>query len=102
VVRCNPPGNRNPTASEIANCTPYLLEELATIRPQVVATLGAFAARWAFAHLLQRPLPAGIRQLHGRTWPAGDATLTTLVHPARASSTQMALAERVLRDLLAP
>ena len=101
VVRCNPPRNRNPSASEIANCTPYLLEELASIRPRIVATLGAFAARWAFAHRLQQPLPAGIRRLHGRAWPAGDATLVTLVHPARASNAQLALAERVLRDLLA-
>ena len=44
VVRCNPPGNRNPTAAEVANCAPYLRAELEKIRPDVVATLGNFAA----------------------------------------------------------
>ena len=100
VVRCNPPGNRNPTPAEVANCTPYLAAELAAIRPQVVATLGTFAARWAFETLLHAGMPAGIRELHGRVWPAGDVALLTLVHPARASGTQMAMAEERLQELL--
>lgn len=100
VVRCNPPGNRNPTAAEVANCVPYLRAELEMIRPAIVATLGNFAARWAFGELLGTEPPAGIRQLHGQTWPAGDLTLVTLVHPARASNAQMAAAERTLRKLL--
>jgi uracil-DNA glycosylase family 4 len=101
VVRCNPPGNRNPTPVEVANCAPFLAAELAAIRPQVVATLGIFAARWAFRALLDRELPAGMRALHGQVWPAGQATLLTLVHPARASTTQMATAAAQLQMLLA-
>ena len=100
VVRCNPPRNRNPTAAEVANCVPYLRAELEMIRPAIVATLGNFAARWAFGELLETEPPAGIRQLHGQTWPAGDQTLVTLVHPARASNAQMAVAEKTLRKLL--
>ena len=42
VVRCNPPGNRNPTPAEVGNCTSYLQMELDSIRPKVVATLGTF------------------------------------------------------------
>jgi uracil-DNA glycosylase len=100
VVRCNPPGNRNPTPAEVANCAPYLADELAAIRPQVVATLGTFAARWAFEALLHAEMPAGIRELHGRVWLAGDVTLLTLVHPARASNAQMTVAEQGLKGLL--
>jgi DNA polymerase len=99
VVRCNPPGNRNPTPAEVANCAPFLNAELAAIHPQVVATLGTFAARWAFRALLEQEMTAGIRALHGRVWPAGDVTLLTLVHPARASTAQMATAETALREL---
>jgi uracil-DNA glycosylase len=100
VVRCNPPGNRNPTPAEMVNCAPYLADELAAIRPQVVATLGTFAARWAFETLLHAEMPAGIRELHGRVWPAGDVALLTLVHPARASNVQMTMTEERLRGLL--
>lgn len=99
VVRCNPPGNRNPTPAEVTNCAPFLRRELEAIRPAAVVTLGSFAAAWAFRELLHAELPAGIRTLHGRAWPAGDVTLLTLVHPARASNAQMAVAEQALRQL---
>ena len=101
VVRCNPPGNRNPTTVEVANCAPFLRAEMKAIKPKVVATLGNFAARWAFGGLMGQEPPAGIRELHGQTWRAGDVTLVTLVHPARASNVQLAVAEEALRSLLA-
>ena len=100
VVRCNPPGNRNPTPAEVSNCTPYLQTELDSIRPKVVATLGTFAAAWAFNALLRQDLPAGIRTLHGQTWQTGEVTLLCLVHPARASNAQMTVAEEALRRLV--
>lgn len=100
VVRCNPPGNRNPTPAEVANCAPYLAAELAAIQPQVVAALGSFAARWAFQTLRGEEPPAGIRSLHGQVWPAGAVTLVTLVHPARASNAQMAAAAATLKAVL--
>lgn len=101
VVRCNPPGNRNPAPTEVANCAPWLRTELETIKPQVVATLGNFAARWAFGELLRQEPPAGVRELHGQTRRAGDVTLLCFVHPARASNVQMTAAEEALRSLLA-
>ena len=96
VVRCNPPGNRNPTPAEVANCAPFLRAEMEAIKPKVVATLGNFAARWAFGELLGQEPPAGIRELHGQTCRTGDVTLLCLVHPARASNAQLAVAEQVL------
>lgn len=101
VVRCNPPANRNPTAAEVASCTPYLHTEIMRVRPQVVVALGAVATRWAFAQLLGKALPSGIRSLHGQTWPTGTATLLCLVHPARASARRMTEAEGALQTLLA-
>jgi len=100
VVRCNPPRNRNPVPAEVANCTSYLQMELDSIRPKVVATLGMFAAAWAFKELLRQDLPAGIRALHGQTWQTGDVTLLCLVHPARASNAQMTVAEEAFRRLV--
>lgn len=40
VVKCRPPGNREPAADEIDACTPYLVEQITTIRPEVLVTLG--------------------------------------------------------------
>ena len=46
VVKCRPPGNRTPLASEVATCTPYLYQQLDWIRPKVIVTLGLPATRY--------------------------------------------------------
>lgn len=100
VVRCNPPANRNPTAEEVANCAPYLRDELERIRPRVVATCGLFAARWACTELLHEALPSGLRALHGQTRQADDLKIVFFIHPARASTAQMATARIALEHAL--
>ena len=45
VVKCRPPGNRNPEPVEIAACEPFLRAQLASLRPKVIVTLGKFAAQ---------------------------------------------------------
>jgi DNA polymerase len=45
IIKCRPPGNRNPEEDEIATCEPFLLEQLRIIRPRVVCALGKFAAQ---------------------------------------------------------
>jgi DNA polymerase len=45
VVKCRPPGNRNPEPEEIAACEPFLKAQLAAIRPRVIVALGKFAAQ---------------------------------------------------------
>lgn len=45
VLKCRPPNNRDPAASEIATCSPYLLEQISIIEPEVIVALGAPAAR---------------------------------------------------------
>ncbi len=45
VIKCRPPGNRDPEADEIAACEPFLKQQLALIQPEVIITLGRFAAQ---------------------------------------------------------
>jgi DNA polymerase len=45
VVKCRPPGNRNPEPDEIASCIPFLARQIALVRPRVIVALGTFAAQ---------------------------------------------------------
>lgn len=80
VVKCRPPGNRDPRPEEIAACRPYLDEQIALISPRVVLTLGNFATR----ALLDSS--EGINRLRGRSYPFGPAgaVLIPTFHPAAA------------------
>jgi DNA polymerase len=45
VVKCRPPGNRDPEPNEVARCSPFLHRQIQAIRPRVIMTLGRFAAQ---------------------------------------------------------
>jgi len=45
VIKCRPPGNRNPTPEEIAACSPYLMRQIALLKPERILVLGRFAAQ---------------------------------------------------------
>lgn len=77
VVKCRPPGNRDPLPSEIDTCRPYLEEQLRFVAPRVVVTLGNFATKL----LLQTK--EGITRLRGRELPFRDGlVLVPALHPA--------------------
>lgn len=90
VIKCRPPRNRNPEPEEIARCTPYLLRQIALLRPRLVLAMGRFAAHTLLAEggcdspeaLLRTPLG----RLRGRVHHArlGEQTLPVIVtyHPA--------------------
>ena len=79
VVKCRPPGNRDPLPAEIAACRPYLEQQVELIAPKVVLTLGNFATR----ALLDTN--EAISRLRGRTYPFGlGAVLVPTFHPAAA------------------
>ena len=78
VVKCRPPGNRDPLPDEIASCRPYLDAQLALVDPAVVITLGNFATR------LLLDTSEGIRRLRGRSYPFGRGHLVPTYHPAAA------------------
>ncbi len=90
VLKCRPPGNRDPRPDEIDACRGYLEEQVALIRPRVVCTLGNFATR------LLSGRPDGISTVHGRPQPAGfggvDVVLYPVFHPAAALYTRAMLA----------
>ena len=76
VLKCRPPGNRNPEPDEIATCEPFLFRQLASIEPKVVIALGAFAART----LLKTDVP--ISRLRGRVFDYRGAKLIPTFHPS--------------------
>jgi len=82
VLKCRPPGNRDPLPVEIANCQEYLLRQVELIEPRVIATLGNFATK------LLRGDVTGITRLHGReevrVIGARAVRLYPLFHPAAA------------------
>lgn len=78
VVKCRPPGNRDPLPDEIATCRPYLELQLELIAPKVVVTLGNFAAQ------LLLETRQGVTKLRGRAYPFRDGVLIPTVHPAYA------------------
>jgi DNA polymerase len=77
VVKCRPPGNRDPLPLEIESCWPYLDAQIAFIEPRVVVTLGNFATKL----LLQTK--DGITKLRGNQFPFRDgAVLIPVFHPS--------------------
>jgi uracil-DNA glycosylase family 4 len=78
VVKCRPPGNRDPEPDEVATCRPWLERQVELIDPRVIVTLGKFAAQL----LLDSKL--SISKLRGRPHPYRDAVLIPTWHPAYA------------------
>ena len=76
VIKCRPPGNRNPEPDEVAACEPFLLRQLELIGPEVVVALGKFAAQT----LLRSKTP--ITQLRGRWFDYRGIRLMPTFHPA--------------------
>ena len=76
LIKCRPPGNRNPEPEEVAECEPFLFRQIDTIGPRVIVALGKFAAQ----ALLKTSEP--ITRLRGREVPYRDAVLMPTYHPA--------------------
>jgi uracil-DNA glycosylase family 4 len=77
VVKCRPPGNRDPEPDEIEACRPYLDRQIDLIRPRLVITLGRFS--------MQRYFPgASISRIHGQAKRVGNIIYFPMFHPAAA------------------
>lgn len=76
VVKCRPPGNRDPEPDEIDACRPWLEQQLDLIQPKVVVTLGNFATK------LLLETKEGITKLRGRSYPFRGGVLIPTFHPA--------------------
>ena len=76
ILKCRPPGNRDPQEDEIETCTPWLIEQISLIQPQVIATLGNFATKF----VLQTQ--TGITRMRGSVYPWHGRTVIPTFHPA--------------------
>lgn len=76
ILKCRPPGNRNPLPEEIRFCEPFLKHQLLLISPQIICALGSFAAKT----LLRTETP--ITQLRGRFHSYAGIPLMPTYHPA--------------------
>ncbi len=77
VVKCRPPGNRDPLPDEIAACAPYLEGQIAAIDPDVIVTLGRFSmARWFAGERISK--------IHGQAKRDGRRVIVPMYHPAAA------------------
>jgi DNA polymerase len=77
VVKCRPPGNRDPQADELAACDPYLERQIHAINPKVIVTLGRFS--------MHKFLPnAKISQAHGQAVRVKGRLVVPFYHPAAA------------------
>lgn len=76
VVKCRPPGNRTPERDECETCSPFLLRQIATIKPKVIVALGAVAAKTLLA------INAPMAELRGRWYDFRGTKLAVTYHPA--------------------
>jgi len=82
VLKCRPPGNRDPAPAEIRSCEPHLFRQVSLVRPRLICTLGNFATK------LLSGRPDGISRVHGQETPieigGHRLLLYPLYHPAAA------------------
>jgi uracil-DNA glycosylase len=76
VVKCRPPGNRDPQPDEIESCTPWLVEQISLIQPRVIVTLGNFATKFVLS------TSTGITRLRGQVHDWHGRTVIPTFHPA--------------------
>jgi len=76
VLKCRPPGNRNPEPEEVAKCTPFLKRQIALIQPKLIIAMGRFAAQTLLAS------DATIASLRGRVFSYEGVPLIVTYHPA--------------------
>jgi uracil-DNA glycosylase family 4 len=78
MMKCRPPGNRDPKAEEVASCLPYLMRQIAAIKPKLILAVGRIAAQ----NLLATDVPLG--RLRGRVHRFGPLSTALIVtyHPA--------------------
>jgi DNA polymerase len=91
IVKCRPPGNRDPLPEEVEACSGYLARQIASLKPRVVVTLGR--------HSLARFLPGQpISRVHGQPRRVGSTTVFPMYHPAAALH-QPSLRKTLLDDM---
>lgn len=78
VIKCRPPENRNPKVEEITTCTPFLREQIRSIWPDFIVTLGNFSSKFILK------TDKGITALRGQVYERGHFKVLPIFHPAAA------------------
>src|SRR5512137_2796484 len=90
VVKCRPPGNRDPLPEELAACDEYLERQISAIEPKIIITLGRYS--------MGKYMPgAKISSVHGQMRRVGERFVIAMFHPAAALH-QAALKPAILKD----
>ena len=76
VLKCRPPGNRNPEPAEVAKCSPHLLRQIELVKPRLILAMGRFAAQTLLA------TDASIASLRGKVHRYAGVPLIVTYHPA--------------------
>ena len=76
VLKCRPPGNRNPETDEVGKCTPYLLRQIGLVKPKLIVAMGRFAAQTLLG------TDATIASLRGKVHRYAGLPLVVTYHPA--------------------
>jgi uracil-DNA glycosylase family 4 len=92
VIKCRPPGNRDPLPEEIEACQPFLDRQIELIQPKMIVTLGRFSMARAFPK-------ARISHIHGQPRKIGDIVYYPMYHPAAALH-QPSLRRTIEEDML--
>src|SRR5207244_7336697 len=76
IIKCRPPGNRTPEREECETCSPFLMRQIAAIKPKVIVALGAVAAKTLLA------INAPMAELRGQWYDFRGTKLAVTYHPA--------------------
>jgi uracil-DNA glycosylase len=76
ILKCRPPGNRDPLPDEVETCTPYLMEQVRLVDPRVIVTLGNFATRFILGR------PTAISRVRGQRHVVDGRVVIPTFHPA--------------------
>jgi DNA polymerase len=76
VLKCRPPGNRNPEPEEVAKCSPHLLKQIELVKPRLILAMGRFAAQTLLG------TDASIASLRGKVYRYAGVPLIVTYHPA--------------------
>jgi DNA polymerase len=91
VVRCRPPGNRDPLPDELSACDTYTLRQVNVLEPKLIVTLGRFSMARFFP-------PGPMRELHGRSRDWNGTTCLAMYHPAAILRTPTVEMRRIYAD----
>jgi len=82
VLKCRPPGNRNPTPEEVAQCMPYLQRQIDLLQPKIILAMGRFAAQALLRDSIDKVDTIPLGKLRSQVHHMGNTPVVVTYHPA--------------------